>query len=154
MITTLLLLATSSASAATRPHAIVAGSLGLPELLSAHVEVFVAREWSFELGAGIGLLPLSVHAGVRWSPAATCPGCWAGHGFRFAPGVMAFVFPSQIEEGMAVLDADAAYVWYNGGVGVTAGARLGVGVAWGNVATGLKLEPAIEVVPVQVGAVF
>lgn len=144
----------TAACAATRPHAIVAGSLGVPDLLGAHVEVFVADEWSIEAGAGIGLLPLSVHGGVRWSPKAVCPGCWTGHGFRLSPGVLAFVFPSQLQEGMAVLDADAAYIFYNGGVGVSAGARLGVGIAWGNVANGLKLEPAIEVVPVQVGVVF
>ncbi|GDX82498.1 hypothetical protein LBMAG42_43090 [Deltaproteobacteria bacterium] len=154
MITIAVLAAAFTASAATRPHAIVAGSLGIPDLSGAHVEVFVADEWSIEAGAGIGLLPLSVHAGVRWSPKAVCPGCWQGHGFRLSPGVLAFVFPSQLEEGMAVLDADAAYLFYNRGFGFSAGARLGVGIAWGNVASGLKLEPAMEVVPVQVGVVF
>lgn len=148
------LLAPQAAAADGRPHVIVAASSGLPDLAAAHVELFVADHWSIEAGAGVGLLPLTVHAGVRWSPKATCWGCWNGHAFRLAPGALAFVFPSMMEEGMAVVDADATWVWYRGSVGVTAGVRGGAGIAWGAGADGVKLEPAMEIVPLQVGIVF
>jgi hypothetical protein len=134
------------------PHVLVVASAGLPDLVGARVEVFVAERWAFELGAGVGLLPLTVHTGVHWT--ALCPGCWAGHGFRLAPGADVFVFPSEPREGMAVLDVDVQWVYYRNTVGVLAGARAGAGLAWGPGSEGVKLEPALEVVPVQVGVVF
>ena len=127
----MLLLLASLARATDHPHAIVTGSIGVPDLLAGRVEVFVSDRWSIEAGAGIGLLPLTVHAGARWS--ALWPEGWDGHHLRVAPGAVAYVFPSQPEEGMAVLDCD---------------------VAWGVGSEGVKLEPAIEVIPAQVGVIF
>ena len=144
-----LLLAPALAEA---PHVIVAASAGIPDLASAHVEVFVADRWAVELGAGVGLLPWTVHAGPRYT--AWCPGCWAGHGFRLAPGAQVFVFPSDPREGMAVLDVDVQWTYFREIVGVVAGARIGAGVAWGPGSEGVKVEPGIEVVPVQIGVVF
>ena len=133
----------------------IAASGGAPDLLGAHIEAFVAEHWSIEVGGGVGLLPLSIHAGLRWSPQGVCPGCWSGHAFRLAPGALVFIFPSIPQEGMAVVDADAAWVWYRGqGMGVTAGVRLGVGLAWGPSSDGVKIEPSIEVIPLQLGVVF
>ena len=149
-----LLAAVLTAAAVDRPHVIVAASAGVPDLVEGHVEVFVADHWSIEAGVGVGLIPLTVHAGVRWSPQGMCWGCWNGHAFRLAPGVAAFMIPSSLGEWMAVVDADAAWVWYRGRVGVTAGVRAGAGVAFGRGADGLKLEPAIEVVPIDLGVVF
>ncbi|HNC97722.1 MAG TPA: hypothetical protein PKW90_16440 [Myxococcota bacterium] len=135
------------------PHVIVAASAGLPDLVGAHVEVFLPDKWSIEVGAGIGLLPLTIHAGARWAP--LCLGCWNGHAFRLSTGAMAFVFPSDLKEGMAVIDVEAAWIWYkNGGPGVTMAARAGLGPAWGPSSSGLKIEPALELIPIQVGMVF
>lgn len=135
------------------PHVIIAASVGLPDLVSGHAEIFVADQWAVEVGAGGGLLPLSLHAGVRWTP--LCWGCWEGHAFRLAPGALVFVFPTDLAEGMGVVDLDASWVWYQGnGLGLTAGARAGAGLAWGRTSAGIKLEPALEVVPFQVGLVF
>ena len=57
-------------------------------------------------------------------------------------------------EGMAVVDTDASWTWWRGGIGVTAGVRLGAGLAFGVVSGRTRLEPAIELVPVQAGILF
>lgn len=150
----MLALTAAQAHAADRPSAIVAVGVGLPNLAHGHAELFVADGWSIELGGGVGLLPPTVTVGARWSPAASCWGCWEGHSLRLAPGVTWFVPPTQPEEGLAVLDVDVAWVWRApSGWGVTAGVRLGAGLAYGVGADGLKVEPGIEVVPLQVGVV-
>lgn len=75
--------------------------------------------------------------------------------FRLLPGAQVFVFPEVLKEGMGVLDLDVSWMWYRGeGVGITAGARAGLGVAWGGGSSGPKLEPAVELMPFQVGVVF
>lgn len=149
----LLSLALLSAATAGAPHVILAADVGVPDLVQAHAEVFLSEQWSVEAGAGIGLLPLTVHGGARYTFLLPDEG-WGDHRLRLAPGVLVFVFPNIPSEGMAVADVDASWVWWPGAVGVTAGARLGAGVAFGNVSSGLKLEPALEVVPVKVGIVF
>lgn len=39
----------------------------------------------------------------------------------------------------------------DGGPGVTMAVRAGVGPAWGPSSSGLKIEPALELIPLQVG---
>lgn len=152
MILLPLLAATAHASS---PTVIVAGGVGMPNLLHAHAEVFVAEQWSVEVGGGVGLLPPLITAGVRWSPESTCFWtCWEGHGVRLSPGVTWYFPPSLPQEGLATLNADLAWFWRGeSGWGVTAGVRLGLGIAYGQVADGTKIEPGGEVVPLQVGIV-
>jgi len=134
------------------PHVMVAASAGLPNLLDAAVEVFVTDRVSVEAGAGVGLLPLSVHAGGRWS--ALAPSGWGGHRFRAAPGATVYVFPSQPQEGLGVVDVDLAWVYTGRVAGVSVGARLGVGLAWGVVTDRAKVEPGLEVVPLRIALVL
>ncbi len=146
------LLATAAPTATAAPRAIVAGGVGIPNLLHGHAEVFVSEAWAVELGGGVGLLPWTLTPGVRWSPEATCWGCWEGHGFRIAPGLTWFVFPEDMEEGLVTLNADLAWIWRSpSGWGTSLGVRLGAGAAYGQVADGLKIEPGIEIVPLQLG---
>jgi len=146
----LLLLALSAARAA--PHVVVAGAVGLPNLVGGHVEAFVTDHVSVELGGGVGLLPWTLTFGARWSPEATCWGCWEGHGLRLAPGLTWFAFPSDMAEGLVTVDADLGWVWTShSGWGLTAGVRLGAGTAYGQVAGGTRIEPGLEVVPLQLG---
>lgn len=144
----------AAASSSTGPTALVVAGVGLPNLLHAHAELFVAPAWSLELGGGIGVLPVMLTVGGRWSPSGSCWGCWDGHGLRLSPGFTWFIAPTDIEEGLVTLNGDLAWVWRgSSGWGMTAGVRLGAGIAYGQVAGGTKLEPGIEVVPLQVGLV-
>ena len=81
---------TASALAApppAHPAVIARAGIGLPNLVGGQLEVFVADAWSVEVGGGMGLLPGTVTLGTRWSPEATCWGCWEGHGLRLSPGL-------------------------------------------------------------------
>ena len=150
----MLALTAAPARAGDGPTVIVEVVVGVPNLLHGHAELFVADAWSLELGGGVGLLPPTVTVGTRWSPAATCWGCWEGHGLRLAPGVTWFILPTQLQEGLVVVDVDLAWVWRApSGWGMTAGVRVGAGPAYGVVADGAKIEPGIEVVPLQLGLI-
>lgn len=141
------------AAAMDRPHLSLAVSSGLPDLAGGAIEVFVTPEVSIEVGAGIGLVPLSVHAGARWT--SNTPQGWDGHHLRVAPGGSVFVFPQIPEEGMAVADVDVAWVWTGTSAGVQAGVRFGAGATWGVGSEGeVKIEPALEVLPLRVGVIF
>lgn len=151
---TLLLAGAFAPAAAAAPNVMVVGGVGVPNILHAHAEVFVAEAWSVELGGGVGLLPSTVTAGARWSPAAT----WWGHGarnsLRLAPGATVFLVPARIQEGLLSVNADLAWIHQGpSGWGFTAGAKVGAGPAWGQVAGGLKIEPGLEIVPLQIGVV-
>jgi len=143
-----------SAAAWAAPSVIVAGGVGLPNLIHGHAEVFLSEAWSAELGAGVGLLPWTVTAGARWSPARTWWERGGGHSLRLSPGATLFVFPQEPSEGLAVINADLAWMWQGErGWGVTASARLGAGLAYGSVNEQLKLEPGLELVPLQIGVI-
>ncbi|MFT4980036.1 MAG: hypothetical protein ACI8S6_005948 [Myxococcota bacterium] len=151
MMASMIILSTAAWAA---PAVIVAGGVGLPNLVHGHVEVSVAEAWSVELGGGGGLLPWSVTAGARWRPERTTWGLGGGHGLRLSPGVTAFVFPQVPGEGLVTINADLAWLWQGErGWGMIAGARLGGGIAYGEGGEGLKIEPGIEVVPLQLGVV-
>lgn len=140
------------AEAMERPHVIVAASVGLPDLVGLSAEAFVTDRVSVELGAGIGLLPLSVHAGGRWT--ALVPDGWGGHHLRVAPGATVYVFPSDPREGLGVVDVDLAWVYTGRLAGVSLGVRAGAGLAWGPGSEGAKVEPGLEIEPLRVGVVF
>ncbi len=137
------------------PSVIVRTALGVPNLIGGQVEVFVADQWSVEVGGGIGLLPGALTLGGRFSPEATCWGCWEGHGARLSYGLTWYGFVQQLEEGLLSANVDFAWVWRSeAGPGLTAGARLGIGTAYGQTADGIKIEPGGELYPVMFGAVF
>jgi len=148
-------LAASRDAPRVAPHAMVVAGVGIPNLLHGHAEIFLSNTASVELGGGWGLLPWTLTAGARWSPTATCWGCWEGHGLRLSPGITATVFPGMAPEGLVTLNLDLAWVWRSpGGVGATAGVRAGAGPALGSINGRLKVEPGIELVPLQAGIIF
>ena len=146
--------AAAAPAALAAPVVMVLGGVGLPNLLHAHAEVFLADAWSVEVGGGVGLLPSTLTAGARWSPAGTWWGREERNALRLAPGATVFLFPSHLQEGLLSINVDLAWIHQGpSGWGVTAGVKLGAGPAWGQVADGLKIEPGIEVVPLQIGVV-
>lgn len=153
------LLQTAPASAApppARPTAILRAGVGLPNLLSAQAEVFVSESWSIEVGGGVGLLPATVTVGTRWTPQATCwLGCWEGHSVRLSPGLTWYAFPSQVSDGLLTLNGDLAWFYRSeAGIGVSAGLRAGLGMAYGRSQDRFKPELGMEVYPLLLGVVF
>ena len=155
---TLLLTTLATALAApppAHPAVIARAAVGLPTLVGGQIEIFVADAWAVEVGGGVGLLPSTVTLGTRWSPEATCWGCWDGHGLRLSPGLTWYALPSNMSEGLVTLNADLAWVYRPAqGPGVMAGIRGGLGLAYGNINGRFKPEPGMELYPLIAGVVF
>ena len=142
-----------------RPLVEIVAGIGMPNLLNARVEVSVADSWSIGLGGGIGLLPASVEATVRWTP----PGLTLGDGKRnqlslgIGPdllvmpwdGMVAFILAGSVE---------LEYLhWFSKSFGFTIGTRWGIGATteFGSAQSTQtpKIEPALNIVLLQLGIV-
>lgn len=156
-LATLLLAAPASAAEPPeRPAAIVRVGVGLPNLLSIQAEAFITQSWSIEAGAGVGLLPSTLTLGTRWTPKSTCwLGCWEGHSLRLSPGLTWYAFPSQMSDGLLTLNGDLAWFYRSErGIGVSAGLRGGLGMAYGRSEDRFKPELGLELYPLLLGVVF
>ncbi len=53
------------------PWVIIKAGIGVPGNINAQIEIYVHQNWSFEVGAGTGLLGTYYNGTVRWHPDAT-----------------------------------------------------------------------------------
>jgi len=132
--------------------------VGLPNIFNARAEVRVSDQWAVGLGGGVGLLPSAGELTARYTPGWACWNCQgrAQASLSFGPDVV--IMPNQGR--VAVILAGAieaeALVWLTEGLGLTIGTRWGLGVTrdFGPDSYSLRVEPALNVVLLQVGAVF
>lgn len=145
-----------------RPWFIVKAGIGLPNLISAHVEIFVRDDLTVELGAGTGLLPTVYEGSVRWRPHATCWGCngknFFSIGFGLDPGV--YLNTGSTEGGVGVMvtaTVDLMYIHrFARHFGIMVGSRAGIGAVteFGQSRDWQRIEPALKLNLLEVGFVF
>lgn len=144
-----------------RPWFVVKAGVGLPNLLNAHVEIFVHRNWTVEVGGGWGLLPMAVEGSIRWRPDATCWGCDGRNFFSLGFGVDTLVGGTEGSAGGVALlvtaSVDAMYIHrFAKHFGLVAGTRWGVGATteFGAGRNPSHVEPALNIVLLYVGLAF
>jgi hypothetical protein len=141
-----------------RPWVEVVVGVGLPNIFNARAEVRVTDQWAVGIGGGVGLLPAAGELTARYTPGWACWNCQgrAQASLSFGPDVV--VMPDQGR--VAVILAGAieaeALVWLTEGLGLTIGTRWGLGVTrdFGPDSYSMRVEPALTVGLLQVGAVF
>ncbi|MCC7440697.1 MAG: hypothetical protein IT285_03625 [Bdellovibrionales bacterium] len=146
-----------------RPWFVLKAGIGLPNLVSASVEIFILREWTIELGTGAGLLPSVFEGSIRWRPDATCWGCdgknFLSLGFGIDPAVYFNGEGSQNGTVGLMLTAsvDIMYIRrFAEHFGFYIGSRIGAGVVtevppgdWNG-----KFEPTLTIHLIQIGFAF
>jgi hypothetical protein len=143
-----------------RPWLVLKGAIGLPNLLAAYVEVFVARTWTAELGAGVGLLPTVFEGSIRWRPEATCWDCDGNNFFSIGFGIDPGVYRTEGGDDVGVMvtaSVDLMYIHrFARHFGLMVGTRWGAGLVteFGGSRDWRSLEPALKVNLLQVGLVF
>lgn len=150
-----------------RPWFIVRGAVGLPNLVSAHLEVFVNDTLTLGVGAGSGLLPPIYEGSIRWRPKATCFNCHGRHFLSFGFGIdPAFYFTngafSNGSLGVLVVGSvDATYVVrLFKHFGLTLSTRWGIGAGTEfrdrdeDEGYSPSIEPTLKIDLLSVGFVF
>lgn len=144
-----------------RPWFIVKAGIGIPNLVNAHVEVFVDRNWTVELGVGAGLLPMGFESSIRRRPEATCWDCDGDNSFSIGYGLdTLFAGTEGPSGGVAILmtaSVDVMYIHrFAKHVGLMVGSRAGIGLTT-ELGTGRawwKLEPGLNIILLQAGLAF
>ncbi len=146
-----------ASGAYSRPWFIVKVGIGMPNLVSAHLEVFVADNISVEVGAGAGLLPSVYEASIRWRPEATCFGCHGKNFFSIGFGIDPGVYGTPNHTGVVILGTvDATYIHRfaeHFGFFVSTKAGIGVGKEFGNTSEdwSSRVEPTIKLELLNIG---
>ncbi len=145
------------------PWVIVRAGIGLPNLVFASIEIYVAREWTVELGAGTGLLPPIFEGAVRYRPEAMCWGCGGRNSLSLGVGVDGGFYgnnsdPTLVNGLLLMGSVDLMYMHrFAEHFGFVIGSRLGLGLVtergYGYV-NAWKFEPTVKVQLVQIGLVF
>lgn len=141
------------------PWFIVRAGVGLPNLVSAHLEVFVSDHLTLEVGTGAGLLPSVYEGSIRWRPSATCFNCRGRNlfsiGFGIDPGF--YTYNSSLGV-MLVASVDATYIlraFEHFGIAISTRAGAGVVTEFrpDDEHSG-RIEPVIKIELLSLGLVF
>jgi hypothetical protein len=155
MLAVLTTLCLSSAAQTHDPVLGVGVGVGLPNLLSARGEAFVDTA-TITFGAGTGITPVGVEVGARWRPDALCAGCAGGLRTRLSLGLgptLWMGFTGDLTALIVSADADLLLLLYTGERGgVLARTRLGLGPTLDLPADRLRVEPALPLTLLELGA--
>jgi hypothetical protein len=140
------------------PWVVLKAGIGIPNLVSAQIEIFVHRNWTLNLTTGRGLLPAYYEGLIRWRPEATCWGCdgknFVSIGFGVGPGF----YLDGPRTGVVVTSAvDLMYIHrFAEHFGLMIGTSIGAGLTqdYYSDGTSSRIEPMFHLNLIQVGIAF
>ena len=140
------------------PWVVLKGGIGIPNLVSAQIEIFVHRNWTLNLTSGRGLLPAYYEGLIRWRPDATCWGCsgknYVSIGFGAGPG---FYLDGPRTGVVVTTSVDLMYIHrFAEHFGLMIGTSIGAGLTkdYYSQGTSSRIEPMFQLNLIQVGFAF